>query len=338
MRLSPLLPALFAIHAPAQHGTQCVHWVETGVLPVGISRDGMLAGAVRNGEGEAIALTVASMAEDLEQSRPVRNRAVELLLAILVHTEFAGLAEDSRRQLTRAMVHATTDSGLEPRLRGYSIAATAWLSGMPERLDWLLEGQVQLRRLLDPKQKEAWPDAELQPGLLAYFGRLGKDGVPAFDLLLDLFERDAVTARARPELQHALVQLAPFVDAPRAARSFACFARALDPDTPHVARGLAKALQMMLSRSPEVLADPAALESASQLVERVAAWLRGKDAPATNEGGAVTMLHALYATVPQLDDEDFRRRLLDRGRAAVRPLADHRDETVRQMAREWLQQ
>src|SRR5262245_48951707 len=87
---------------------QCVHWVETGEKPAGVSHNSMLDDAVRRGDGAELARAAATLAEDLSRTADVRGRAVELVIATMQQTAFRRYEPALQQLVARALSHATT--------------------------------------------------------------------------------------------------------------------------------------------------------------------------------------------------------------------------------------
>ena len=207
---APVLAAVGAfalggvLNAQAPSNVQwCVDWVEDG----GRAEQRRLNAVVAAGDAETLVVVVAAMAEDESRTAAARGRATELVIATLQLAPFVDFSDGAQQVVARAIAHATTDPGLSPTRRGFAIAASAQLTGREERLGWLLDGQARLRTYLDPRLQEARPPGNELPGILAYFERLGPDGVGALDVLLELSRAAALPADHRHQLWGVLDEL-----------------------------------------------------------------------------------------------------------------------------------
>ncbi|MCK5943540.1 MAG: hypothetical protein KAI24_16275, partial [Planctomycetes bacterium] len=233
-------------------------WIETGRLQRGRTCRMLALTARRDGVCEPVIELAAQRAEDSQRSDAERHRAVELTLQVLDLTDFEDYAPRAQQVVARAVAHASSEPKWSARTRGRAIAATADLVGRDERRMWLLEGRVRLRAFLDDRLERLRPPSEELRGLLDYYANLRGDAAPAFDVLLQLYERDALPRSRRRALRTALRNIAVEAGGERADRLVAALFARVTARRPRVASRFVRDVEAVVAAHPASLAQPAA--------------------------------------------------------------------------------
>jgi len=309
-------------------------WVETGARPIGYTARMLVTAALREVEREALALLGARRGDDPSQRLTVRRRGIDLLLRVMHADEFAEWPERSQELCARAVAHATTEPTFEDSLRGRAIACTALLTGRDERLMWLLEGQVRLRTFRNDKLVKVRPSQSELDGILRYYSWLGGDAAPAFDLLLELYENDALPSNRRQRLQETLCDIALRSDAKIGHRMVAGFAADLIRRRPARARAWVSAFREMLGKHPGALLQPEAQQYLPEMFAVVVARIdEGYDS--ASDGTVLVWLRDLRGIVDEIKDDKVRVGLLAGVRKVTLPLANSEFGAFKELARTW---
>lgn len=210
LALAALLPAQQASgRTRSASWTACTTWVEAGNAADPWAEK-LLADHWQHleddGEAEELVLAVTAIAEDGRRDVEARDRALRFLRHVAPRKAKHPLGAAARERVARAMVRLTRDGDLPVHVRGPLLVFTASLDG-PERLDWLLEGQVRLRNRLAPGAVPV-PDADLLPYVACYLGKLGPEGAGAWSLLLAAATQDETPLELRERASAAMVDLA----------------------------------------------------------------------------------------------------------------------------------
>jgi hypothetical protein len=310
-------------------------WIETGERPSGYTPRMLTTAAVRLVERDELAALGARVGDDPSQQPAARRRATELMLSVLNAQVFAEWQQETQEAVARAVAHAANEPILGDALRGRAIACTAYLVGRDEQRMWLLEGKVQLKAFLHPKLRRLRPSKDILVGLLAYYGHLGRDAKPAFDVLLELYEKDALPEARRDRLLDVLRRVAMVSDEQTCHRLFAALCRRLADRRPRRATAFVQACTSVVTAHPDLLKRP---EARRYLPEMIAAVVRRVDEGYESSTDAVllTWCRDLRAFVDRVEDQKVRAKLLERVRAVVRPMAKSDFDTVRVLASYWL--
>jgi hypothetical protein len=223
-----------------------------------VPRAALLEDVIEADDTEHLVAAVVAAAENASLDTDVRTRAVSMLLACAADKRIRSCSDRARTQLCRTISRLVATPALALGLRQELLEASAGLEGQPERLDWLLEGEVRLRNsLLAARGRGAVVDPELLPAVLSYFDALGKDALPVLPLLRELSEAKELDAALRRHCIHAYARIASKAGPEEAAAAFArCLgdraAQPLDADD------LLRAAHTLAKAQPKLLRQPIA--------------------------------------------------------------------------------
>ena len=310
-------------------------WIETGKRPSGYTSKMLVTAALRTVEREDLARLGARCGDDPAQPAPVRRRATNLLLSVLDADAFAEWQEDVRDAVARAVARAATEPTFDGALRARAIACTAYLVDRDERRMWLLEGKVKLQSYLNPKLKRLRPSDELLVGLLAYYGHLGRDAVPAFGLLLELYEKEALPRARQGRLLDVLRRVAIASDENVCHQLFAVLCQRLTERRPQRATAFVTVCRSVVEAQPQLLERA---DASVYVPAMIAAVVRRVDEgyESSIDGTLLTWCRDLRAYADRIEDAKVRDKLLESVREVVRPMAKSEFDTVRVLASYWL--
>lgn len=164
------------------------------------------------GRERQLAAALAQRAEDPARELASRLRAIELLRRCALPEQRDALGEAGGQDVARSLVRLSQSMALPVVCRGKLLSAIARLHGRPERLDWLLEGQVRLRNLQRFHGANGSDlDAGLLPAICDYFGELGEDGLSAVPVLTAAMADAELPLPLRRSSAGTVIRLAPLL-------------------------------------------------------------------------------------------------------------------------------
>ncbi|MGK0300190.1 MAG: hypothetical protein ACI89X_001058 [Planctomycetota bacterium] len=330
--------AVLACPGAAQNSTeveQCLEWIVSGEQPKKTRFPTMLMRALVNGDAEKLALAVSERVEHTKDPKQ-RARATELLAGSLQAQAFDTFEDEVQEKVARALVHATSDPDLDAHRLGLAIAATAQLKGRPERKQWLLEGQVRLRRLLNPKLKEDWPDTDVVQGIFLYYYQMDRDALPAFEVLIGLFEKGVLHSSHDPQLTELLALLARHSPDKLMPRVFEAFANTLANPKPRSRGIIATRLTKVAMAHPKLMNRESVLKTLPPMISTLANGLAGIEQPAPADRATIKLLREIRAGCTRIRDPKQRNALIAHGRGALAPFERNKTIYIRELAKVWL--
>lgn len=287
----------------------------------------------------AVASELAVTIDDAAAPTASRTLALRLLGIVLAKAPLPEHAADARERIARAVAHTLSDP--EPSLRLAAIAVLPRLQGRPERLDWLLEGQLCLRNHLRGRAEAVGGVVDVT---LLYARSLGGDAAVMLPELEELVCTDG-EERIETEARSALVAIGRAGTREVAVRVFAALGRELaavskpgSQDLPALShwyrRGdrVAAAMRWLLEVHTDLLREPPAAEAFLQLLPRFVPDPKQAMMQTAMEQSVLLMLMRHAAAMREIADADVRQRALTRLVEAMRPFATHANEMLRQAA------